>query len=94
MNDSKFKLTKFHRDDSGFKQIRYEILYSGKVIAFGVAGTDLSTLQFGDEIDFDKESDAILEKYCDSKNNMAFEYVQDVGFNEVDTIQQSWFVFT
>ena len=60
MNDSKFKLTKFHRDDSGFKQIRYEILPSGKVIAFGIAGTDLSTLQFGDEIDFDKESDIDL----------------------------------
>ena len=94
MDDSKFKLIKFHRDDSGFMQIRYEILPSGKVIAFGIAGTDLSTLQFGDEIDFDKESDVILEKYRDSKNNMAFEYVPNVGFDEVDTTKQSWFIFT
>ena len=74
-------------------QIRYESLPNGKVIAFGIAGTDLSTLQFGDEIDFDKESDELLEKHRDSKNNMAFEYVPNVGFDEVDTTQQKWFVF-
>ncbi len=91
---NQFKLIKFHRDDSGFMQIRYEILPSGKVIAFGIAGTDLSTLQFEGEIDFDKESDIVIEKYHDSKNNIAFEYVPNVGFDEVDTIKQRWFIFT
>ena len=57
--DEKFKMTKFHGDDGGFTQIRYESLPSGKVIAFGIAGTDLTTLQFGGEIDFDKESDVL-----------------------------------
>jgi len=89
----KFKLTKFNRDNSGFKQIRWNILSSGKVIAFGIAGTDLSTLQFGDEIDFDKESDITLEKYRDSNSNMAFEYVPNVGFEEVDATKQGWFIF-
>ena len=90
----KFKLTKFHWDDSGFKQIRCEILSGGKMIAFGIAGTVLSTLQFGDEIDFDKESDVIFDKHRDSKNNMAFEYVSNIGFDEVETNKQRWFIFT
>lgn len=91
--DEKFKLTKFNRDDTSLNQIRYEILPSGKVVAFGIAGTDLSTLQFGDEIDFNKESDVVFEKYHDSKNNMAFVYVPNVGFDEVDTKTQTWFKF-
>ena len=86
-------MKKFHRSDSGFIQIRYESLPNGKVIVFGIAGTDLSTLQFGDEIDFDKKSDELLEKHRDSKKNMAFEYVPNIGFNEVDTAQLKWFIF-
>lgn len=93
MSNLKFKLTKFHSNNSGFMQIRYAILPSGKVIAFGVAGTDLSTLQFSDGIDFDKESDELLEKHHDSKNDMAFEYVPNVGFDDVDTTEQRWFIF-
>ena len=92
MNE-KFKLTKFHGDDAGFMQIRYQALPNGRVIAFAVAGTDLSTLQFGDPIDFDKESDVLLEKHDDSDRNMAFEYVPNFGFDEVDTASQNWFKF-
>ena len=91
--EKKFKLAKFHTSDSGFIQIRYEVLSSGKVIAFGVAGTDLSRLQFGGEIDFDKESDDLLEKYRDSLDNVALEYVPNIGFSEVDIAKQRWFIF-
>lgn len=92
--EKKFKLDKFHRDDSGFNQIRYEVLSGGKVIAFIIFGTDLSVMQFGDSIDFDKESDLIIEKNKDSKIHRAFEYVQNFGFNEVDIKIQKWFIFT
>ena len=91
--EEKFKLTKFHGDGAGFVQIRYEPLPNGKVIAFAVAGTELSTLQFGDPIDFDRESDVLFEKHCESDRNMAFEYVSNLGFDEVDTASQSWFKF-
>lgn len=91
--EEKFKMTKFRGDGAGVTQIRYEVLSSGKVVAFGIAGTDLSVLQFGGEVDFDKESDELLEKHRDSKNNMAFEYVPNVGFDEVDTKTQNWFKF-
>lgn len=89
----KFKTTKFRKDDSDRFLIRYQILPSGKEIAFGIAGTDLSTLQFGDDINFDKESDEILEKFYDSKNSMAFRYIPNAGFIEVDINKQQWFVF-
>jgi hypothetical protein len=91
--EEKFKMTKFQGDGAGFVQIRYQALLNGKVIAFAIAGTELSTLQFGDPIDFDKESDALLEKHHDSERNMAFEYVPNIGFDEVDTASQSWFKF-
>lgn len=89
----KFTMTKFHGDPAGFMQIRYQALSSGKVIAFAIAGTDLSTLQFGNPIDFDQESDALLEEHHNSEKNMAFEYVPNFGFDEVDTASQGWFKF-
>lgn len=90
---AKFKLEKFKGDGAGFRMIRQEVLPSGKIIAFGIAGTDLATMQFGHDVDFDKESDELFEKYCDSKNHLAFEYVPNVGFDEVDINGQSWFIF-
>jgi hypothetical protein len=90
---AKLKLDKFKGDAGGFRQIRYEVLPNGKIIAFGIAGTDLSTLQFGDDIDFDKESDELIDKHRDSQSNLAFEYVKNVGFDEVDTKGQNWFIF-
>lgn len=89
----KFKLEKFHPDDSGLNRIRYEPLSSGKIIAFGVPGTTLSVLQFGNDIDFDKESDALVEKHKDSKTHLAFEYFQNIGFDDVDIKVQKWFIF-
>jgi hypothetical protein len=90
---AKLKLDKFRGDAAGFREIRYEVLPSGKVIAFGIAGTDLSTLGFGNDIDFDKESDELVDKHHDSQNNLAFEYVPNVGFDEVDIKGQTWFIF-
>lgn len=91
---AKFKMTKFHDSDSGIIKIHYETLPSGKTIAFGIAGTDLSTMQFGDgNFDFDKESDDIIRKHETSDTNRAFEYVPNLGFDEVKTDKQNWFVF-
>lgn len=89
----KFKMIKFRSDSGGFRSIRYEALPNGKIIAFGIAGTDLTTMQFGAEIDFDKESDELIGKNRDSEKNMAFEYVPNFGFDEVDTGAQTWFKF-
>jgi hypothetical protein len=90
---AKLKLDKFKGDTAGFGEIRYEILPNRKIIAFGIAGTDLSTLQFGNDIDFDKESDELIDKYRGSQNHLAFEYVSNVGFDEVDIDGQAWFIF-
>ena len=87
-------MTKFHNSDSGTVKIRYETLPSGKTIAFGIAGTDLSTMQFDNSnFDFDKESDDIIKKHEASNSNHAFEYVPNLGFDEVKTDEQNWFVF-
>jgi hypothetical protein len=91
--EEKFKMTKFRSDSGGFRSIRYDALPNGKIIAFGIAGTDLTTMQFGEGVDFDKKSDEIFERNRDSKNNMAFEYVPNIGFDEVDTRTQTWFRF-
>lgn len=92
MNE-KFKMTKFRKNDSGTVCIRVEILLNGKKIVFGIAGTDLSVLQFDEKIDFDKQSDDLVEKYLDSQNDMAFEYIPNVGFDEVAVNRQKWFSF-
>lgn len=86
-------MTKFRSDGGGFRSIRYEVLPNGKIIAFGIAGTDLTTMQFGNDVDFDKESDELIEKNRGSESNMAFEYVPNFGFDEVDTKTQTWFRF-
>ena len=91
--EEKFKMTKFRKNDSGTIQIRYETLPSGKVVAFGIAGTDLSVMQFNGGVDFDKESDEILKKLVHSKTHHAFQYTPDVGFTTVDINQQQWFTF-
>ena len=91
--EPKFKMAKFHGDEGGFRQIRYKILPSKKIIAFGIAGTDLTTMQFGDGVDFDGESEKLLEEYHDSSTNMAFEYIPNVGFEEVKVTEQNWFKF-
>jgi hypothetical protein len=88
-----FKMEKFRRDPAGVMRIRYDALPNGKVIAFAVAGTDLSTMQFDSPVDFDSESDALIEKHKDSAENLAFEYVPTFGFDEVDVNQQKWFKF-
>jgi len=90
---AKLKLDKFKGDAAGFREIRYEVLPHGKIVAFGIAGTDLSTLQFGNDIDFDKESDELIDKHRDSQNHLAFEYITNVGFDEVDIKGQNWFTF-
>jgi hypothetical protein len=91
---AKLKLDKFRGDAAGFRVIRSAVLPSGKIIAFGIAGTDLSAVfPFGHDIDFDEESDKLIDKHRDSQNNLAFEYVPNVGFDEVDIKTQNWFHF-
>lgn len=89
----KFKMEKFKGDSGGFTQICYEILPNGKIIAFGIAGTDLSTMQFGPAIDFDAESNILVEKNKESSNNLAFEYIPNFGFDKVGIDEQNWFHF-
>ena len=90
-SDTRFKLTKVRHNDTGFVQIRSELLKSGKIIAFGIAGTDLSTLQFGNPIDFDALSDEIIANNQDSSENRAYQYEPSLGFYEIDTSDQTWF---
>jgi len=89
------KMTKFHTNDFGAIKIRSEILPNGKVIAFGVALTDLTTMHSGNHhVDFDKESDRVLKRFYKSKSNMAFQYTPHIGFIEVDINIQRWFIFS
>ncbi|MFA5751160.1 MAG: hypothetical protein WC898_02615 [Candidatus Paceibacterota bacterium] len=63
-------------------------------VAFLISGYDLSTLQT--PVDFDAESDAILEKIkqsAEQRPRYAFEYRVGVGFEEVDPETQTWFDF-
>ena len=92
--NNKFKMEKFNKNDSGTVQIRHESLSNGKMIAFGIAMTDLTALQFvDDEIDFDQQSDRIIENFRDSTSNRAFMYDPDGGFIETNTSEQIWFRF-
>lgn len=90
---AKLKLDKFKSDES-LREIRYKVLLSGNVIAFCIAFTDLLTLGSGNDIDidFDKESDELIDKHRDSMDDLAFEYVPNIGFDEVDIKSQSWFI--
>ena len=87
------KKEKFKSDSGGFMSIRYEVLPNGKIIAFALAGTDLSVMHLGAAVDFDAESDRLIDEHKDTDKNLAFEYVQNYGFDEVDINQQKWFHF-
>ena len=89
----KMKMDKFKSDSGGFRSIRYEVLPNGKIIAFALAGTDLTVMQFDAPIDFDVESDRLIEQHKNTEKNLAFEYVPNYGFDEVDVDQQKWFHF-
>lgn len=89
--EEKFIKNKFA--NSGTVLIRQEILSNGKIIVFGIAISDLTTLPSNIEINFDKESDEILKTFHNSPNNMAFQYGPNSGFNNVDVSKQSWFIF-
>ena len=93
MDEEHFKLKRFRHDDTGFVQIRSELLNSGKRIAFGIAGTDLSVLQFSSPIDFDALSDEIIAQNQDSVVNRAYQYEPSLGFSEVGISEQTWFKF-
>ncbi len=90
---AKLKANKFKRDAiRGL--IRSEVLSSGKIIAFCITGIDLSsTLPFGSDVDFDKESDELIVKNQGSKDHLAFQYIPNIGFDEVDIKKQDWFYF-
>jgi hypothetical protein len=77
--ENNLKMSKFHESNKKFTFIREVILTSGKRITFEIARTDLIGLTDVD-IDFDKESDKLIEKYKNS-NNMVFEYVPNFGFD-------------
>jgi len=71
--------------------IRWEV---NPYVAFFVSGYDLSLLQ--NPMDFDAESDAILEQIKNSpeqKTRYSFEYRVGSGFEEVDSETQTWFDF-
>ncbi|MDE2057380.1 MAG: hypothetical protein KGI78_00820 [Patescibacteria group bacterium] len=87
------KMDKFKSDPGGFRPIRYEVLPNGKIIAFALAGTDLAVMQFDTSIDFDTESDHLIEQHKNTESNLAFEYVPNHGFDAVDVAQQKWFHF-
>ncbi len=89
----KLTLKKFNTAASPFVAIRKDFLKSRKVIALGISFTDLTILQFGNPIDFDAESDRILDQFQNSEADMAFEYVPNIGFEEVDIKKQNWFIF-
>ena len=86
-------MDKFRSNAGGFMSIRYEVLPNGKIIAFALAGTDLTVMQFDVPVDFDAESDRLMEQHENTEKNLAFEYVRNYGFNEVDVDQQKWFHF-
>ena len=68
------KLTKFQQVAESPIFIRKEYL-NGKCIAFGLPGDLLSVIQ--DEVDFDAESERILEKIKNTDKNRFFEYVEN-----------------
>jgi len=71
--------------------IRWDI---NPCVAFLISGYDLSLMQ--NSVDFDAESDSIIEKIKSSpeqKPKYAFEYQNNLGFQEVDADEQTWFKF-
>lgn len=87
--NNKHKLKKFN--DNGLDPIRWEIK---PYVAFIVFGSDISVLK--DAVNFDLESDMILEKIKKEKEpqkKYAFEYRIGKGFESVDVNSQTWFTF-
>jgi hypothetical protein len=78
---------------NGFNRIRWESLKSRKIVAFLIEGQNLSMLGSKENIDFEKNSDSIIENNQDSKINIAFEYVLNEGFIQINTGEQKWFDF-
>jgi len=79
------KLTKFQQVAEAPIFIRKEYL-NGKCIAFGLPGDLLSVIQ--DEVDFDAESEQILEEIKNTDKNRFFEYREN-QFLEVN--DPKWF---
>ena len=75
--------------------IRWESLPSGKGIVFGVDFTSfVGQSDKGFTVDkIEKESDEIIEKLKDSKNDLIFQYFPDKGFEQIEKNEQSWFKF-
>ena len=89
--NNRFKMEKFTMNDSGTVLIRKHVYSNGKIIAFGIAGTDISTLD--EEIDFDSQSNELIEKHKDTVDNLVFEFNPEGGFEQVSTNEQTWFSF-
>ena len=88
-----FIKTKFRDYNIGDVSIRYELLPSKKIIAFGITYNDQTRMGMGEnDVNFDKESDEIIKKLHDSKTHRAFKYVRYFGFDD-DIEQQQWFTF-
>ena len=81
---SEFIFVKFTQSGEALTLVRSEVLPNKKIITFHVAITDLSTLQFDHAIDFDKESDALIENHKQTRNNITFAYIPNFGFNAED----------
>jgi len=87
--DNKHKLNKF--STNGLNRIRWEFK---PYVAFIIFGEDMSSPK--DSIDFDLESDTILEEIKKGKEpqkKYAFEYRIGKGFESVDVNSQTWFTF-
>ena len=82
---SNLKLTKFQQSAESPIYIRKEYL-NGKLVVFGLPGDLLSVMQ--EKIDFDIESDRILEKIKGTNKNRFFEYIEN-QFIEVSN--PKWF---
>ncbi len=82
---SNLKLTTFQQSTEAPIFIRKQYL-NGKCIVFGLPGDLLSVIQ--ENVDFDAESERILEKFKDINQNKFFEYREN-QFLEVNSPE--WF---
>lgn len=85
-----FNHSKFQQSDSSLVLIRKERLPNGYCIVFGLPLTVISTTQ--NSVDFDAESDRILEGAKEIQQHRAFQY-DESGFCEVEIKAQKWFKF-
>lgn len=82
--------TKFLPSEKHHGFARDVVLLSGKIIAFAISLSDLSTLEFS--VNFDEISDSLVQKYNNSDKNIAIIFHKDQPI-EVDTDNLSWFKF-